>query len=97
MEPADSAALLAWCRNTTSAAAAFVLYEQICPDSAFGQQMLINLEVRSPPPPQKNRLATLQDGLFVWCESEMMNRDSSGRWAHFAVPRRPRNPSHKIL
>jgi hypothetical protein len=65
MEPADSAALLAWCRNTTSAAAAFVLYEQICPDSAFGQQMLINLEVRalSSPPPQKS--ARHPTGWFV--------------------------------
>ena len=47
MQPADSTQLMQQLGNLLPTAAC-VVYEQIRPDDAFGQQMLMNLEVRSP-------------------------------------------------
>mmetsp|Transcript_14505 Transcript_14505/g.27865 ORF Transcript_14505/g.27865 Transcript_14505/m.27865 type:complete len:358 (+) Transcript_14505:40-1113(+) len=46
LEPPHSHALLQHCSKACAAPSVFVLYEQICPDDAFGRQMLINLESR---------------------------------------------------
>ncbi|KAG0593942.1 hypothetical protein M758_UG033700 [Ceratodon purpureus] len=45
MDPAASRKVVKWCADKFESAA-FVIYEQIHPDDAFGQQMLKNLESR---------------------------------------------------
>lgn len=45
LDPDSTHAIVGWASKTFSTAT-FVLYEQICPDDAFGQQMIRNLESR---------------------------------------------------